>query len=80
MSWNYRVLANEYKEGKIYFQVHEVYYNEDGVPDGYTENPITIGGEDTESVGWTIDKIMEGYTKPVLWMGDRFPEKFEENA
>lgn len=40
-SWNYRILADIDKNNERYFQVHEVWYNNDGKPDGYSENPIT---------------------------------------
>jgi|688.fasta_scaffold178623_2 hypothetical protein len=80
MSWNHRVLASEHKyvDGttEMYFEVYEVYYDKDGKPDGYTANPITIGGDSLEGLRWTADRIKEALSKPILWEGDRFPEEY----
>ena len=40
MSWNYRVIKKE-----DYLEIHEVYYDKKGKPNGYTENAVTVGGE-----------------------------------
>lgn len=75
MSWDYRVLAKEYGF-QIYFQVHEVYYDKDGVPNGYTANPIIIGGESLEAIKWTSYRIKEATKKPILWEGYKFPNEY----
>jgi hypothetical protein len=72
MSWNHRVLAHE-NNGEIYFQIHEVNYDLDNKPIGYSENPITIGGEEMSSLRWINNQISECLKKPVLWAGDKFP-------
>ena len=81
MSWNHRVLATEvpYPDGttEMYFEIHEVYYDEDGNPNGYTANPITIGGDSLEGLNWTVDRIKESLTKTILWSGDKFPQVYE---
>ena len=78
--WNHRVLVAQDKRGELYFNVHEVYYNnETKKPDGYTTNPITIGGEDIEAIKWVIDKIKESLDKPTLWGDDKFPTEFNVN-
>ena len=42
MSWNHRVLAH--KDGdEMYLQIHEVYYDKDGKPNGYTANGVSVG-------------------------------------
>jgi len=74
MGWNHRVLATS-KDNEIYLQIHEVYYNSEGVPDGYTMNPITIGSEEISSLRWTINKISDSLKKPILWAGDKFPQE-----
>jgi hypothetical protein len=60
----------------MYFEVYEVYYDKDGKPNGYTANPITIGGDSLEGLHWTADRIKEALSKPILWEGDRFPEEY----
>ena len=58
--WNHRILAHDdLINQNTYFMIHEVYYNKKGKLNGYTKNPITIGGENIESLHWTIDKIKE---------------------
>jgi hypothetical protein len=83
MGWNHRVIVTEEKdpsgESYPYFRVHEVYYDENGVPDGYTANPISISGEDMESLNWTVDRIKESLPKPPLWGGERFPMEFNQS-
>jgi hypothetical protein len=80
MTWNHRLLATEYESvgsKETYFQIHEVYYDEDGKPNGYTANPITIGGDSIDGLRWTVDRIKECLEKPILWGDDRFPEVYE---
>lgn len=70
--WNHRILAHEYS-GDIYLQIHEVYYNEQGIPNGYTEKPVTVGSETTNGITWTLNRMLECRNKPILWAGDKFP-------
>lgn len=74
-TWNYRILVHVYKE-ETYFMVHEVYYNKDGVPDRYSAKPVRAGGEDLEDIENNIKKFMEALKKPVLWLGDKFPDEY----
>ena len=82
--WNHRVMAHEQPDGSVYFQVHEVFYKNE-VPDSYTSNPITIGGEDVKSLKWTVQKIYDtvlilGSQIPknkILWAGKKFPLAYE---
>ena len=81
MGWNHRVLAKEFifenGEKEIYFDIHEVYYDADGKPDGYTKNPILVGGENIKDIKWTLNKMKECLKKPILWGNDKFPEVYE---
>ena len=76
-TWNYRVLATKTDEG-IYLQVHEVYYT-NGVPDGYTEKPITIESDTLKGIRWQISKIKKCLGEPILWAGDKFPQEYKED-
>jgi hypothetical protein len=76
MSWNHRVLAFEHK-GNVYFQIHEVYYNENGVPNSYAENAVSISVEEFDELEWTLDRMKECLKKDVLWGDERFPQKCE---
>jgi hypothetical protein len=77
MGWNHRVLAHEHK-GEIYFQIHEVYYDDSGTPNGYTENSVSVGGESLKDIGWTLNRMKECLKKPILWAGDKFPSEYIE--
>lgn len=83
MSWNHRVLVTEHKlsngEIETHFQIHEVYYDKDGNPDGCTANPITISGDSLESLEWTIDRIRECLRKPLLWGDEKFPKIYSRD-
>ena len=74
MVWNHRILAHEHK-GEIYLKIHEVYYNENGIPVLYTNNPTDVCGDDLKSIRWTLNKMKECIGKPILWAGDRFPNE-----
>lgn len=78
MSWNNRVLVHEDSEGDYFFQIHEVYYNEDGSPRGYTARGTTPHGNSIEDIDWGLDMMKKCLNKPILWAGDRFPEEFKE--
>lgn len=75
MSWNHRILAQKQPNGDVYLQIHEVYYDENGLPNGYTKNPVSVGGEDLKAITWTLNKMLEAKKKPVLWDGELFPQE-----
>ncbi len=85
MSWNHRILASKefHTNGEseiyfeIYFAIHEVYYDKNGVPDGYTANAIKVGSDTIEGIQWTIDKMQECLKKPILWAEPLFPQEYE---
>ncbi len=75
MSWNHRVLAH--KEGNtVVYAIHEVYYDKDGVPEGHTQNDISVRGSSIEGLSWTLDKMKKCLEKPILSV-ENFPEKFK---
>ena len=48
--WNYRVIATVNQNGDVDMEVYEVYYSEDGIPNSWTEDAVTFGGETVEDV------------------------------
>lgn len=77
MSWNHRILAHKtYDSEDVYFQIHEVYYNKQGIPNSYTVSPVSVGGDDLYEITWTLNKMLESKEKPILWAGDNFPEEY----
>lgn len=49
MSWNYRILVSE-TNGEDYYAIHEVFYDDGGNPNGWTQEPIDFGGDSVLSV------------------------------
>jgi len=65
MSWNYRLIRKEH-EGEEYFAIHEVYYNEEGVPHSVTQDPVPVLGDTTEEVTHTLIHMLKALTEPTL--------------
>ena len=62
-NWNYRVMEHE-NEKENTFQIHEVYYDEDGVA-GYHING-QIKSQSLEDLKWTLEKMLEATNKEIL--------------
>lgn len=74
MGWNHRILAH--KDGDDWcFQIHEVYYDEQGNPNSYTSNPVGVSAESIEGINWTLDKMKECTNKPIL-SAENFPKEW----
>lgn len=73
--WNYRLLAR-LDGDDILLQMHEVHYDKHGKPNGYAKNAVGVIGEDVDVVRDVLNKMLKATTKPILWYGDRFPEKY----
>ena len=78
MGWNHRVMAHE-EEDSVYLQIHEVYYDKNGVPESYTSRPVTVGGETTKTMTWSLNKMKECLKKPVLYAGAKFPDIYNQS-
>ena len=52
MSWNYRVMRNRIRATAKdeWYTIHEVYYNDKGEVDGWTEDAIAPGSETVEGL------------------------------
>ena len=67
MTWNYRVIAQENKEGKLIYGVHEVYYDEENYQIfSWSANPIMLYADSYETLKAMKDRYFLAYTKPVL--------------
>jgi hypothetical protein len=74
MSWNHRILAH--KDGdEVYFEIHEVYYDEDGKPISYTADGANVGSESLDGIKRVLDKMKECVNKPIL-SADDFPNEY----
>lgn len=64
--WNYRVLMRQDPtEGETY-EVHEVYYDEDGEISTWTERPTKVGEGSAECLKKTLEHMINALDKPVL--------------
>ncbi len=71
MSWNYRVVRQS-KGDERWLSICEVYYQDDKVtPRAYGDGGAPFSNEgndemDIRSLGWTLDKMREALSKPIL--------------
>ena len=64
--WNYRVIKHDTDENIVY-QVHEVYYNDRGEIDGFTEDAVHASGESFEELLSDLDMMVkDAKNRPVL--------------
>ena len=72
--WNYRVIEKENRWTnkadkeyfEKYFEIHEVYYKEDGEIWAWSENPMSIYLENFKEVGQLMKQIKKAIKRPVL--------------
>ncbi|MBI2009336.1 hypothetical protein HYS84_02900 [Candidatus Saccharibacteria bacterium] len=65
MHWNYRIIEHD-KSKPAYFAVHEVYYDEKGNIEGWTEDPINVVGDNKTEVTMIIQHISADTKRPIL--------------
>ena len=65
MSWNYRVVEEEF-ENEPYYYIKEVYYDKDGNPELLTEDPVQLDGESVKEIMDDLKLIMKAFQKPIL--------------
>lgn len=75
MSWNYRVLAFD-EHPEVVLKVCEVYYNKEGVPDGYKEDTNFSTTEGIAGLKFLLSKYKNALIKPILFAGDKFPQEY----
>lgn len=63
-TWNHRLIEHRYKDEKVYL-VHEVHYDEQGKPEGFTSR------EQSPSSRWEAKRMLEAFDKPIVaWVND----------
>lgn len=65
MSWNYRVLKKKHADG-CFYDIHEVYYDDEGRPMACTEQPVSPRGESIEELLNDIRHYAKALQKPVI--------------
>lgn len=67
--WNYRIFVETDADGYKWYSIHEVYYDELGQPDGWSEY-VDVEGDSVEEVRRTLALMTEALDKPVLRITD----------
>jgi hypothetical protein len=60
------------------YTIHEVYYDKQGIPNGYVEMPSAPISDDVSGLQWNLNMMKQALDKPVLWTGDKFPQEYKE--
>jgi hypothetical protein len=66
MSWNYRVLKHKDNDEVPYYQVHEVFYNEDGSIMACSEHQCSPFGETVEELKLDFELMAGALDKPII--------------
>jgi hypothetical protein len=66
MSWNYRVMRDRNPDGSAWFAIYEVYYDADGNPNGWTENPSRPQGDTFKELTEDATRYQAAFGRPVL--------------
>jgi hypothetical protein len=73
--WNHRILAH--KDGDdMYFEIHEVHYDKQGIPETHTTKGVSVGAESVERISWVLEKMKSCIDKPIL-SADDFPNEYK---
>lgn len=67
--WNYRVIRKPYDYKDLVFEeynVHEVFYDDNGNIESWTTEPISPYGDTLEELKNTLEKMLEALEKPIL--------------
>ncbi len=66
-NWNYRVIRKScLRTGTVTFQVHEVYYTEDGQIDCWTQQPVEPLGTSEAQLRNDVHAFLAAFRKPIL--------------
>lgn len=72
MSWNYRIVRKAY-EKETMLGIHEVYYNDEGIPNMVTVDAMDVEVTDAEGLHilrGILKRMMEATDKPILEYSD----------
>lgn len=65
--WNYRIIWKYHKESDAStYQIHEVYYDDKNMIEGWTQSPVEPMGESLEELRNDIAHFLKAFEKPVL--------------
>jgi hypothetical protein len=71
MSWNYQILHHVNTGFEPYYALHEVFYDDNGEPRSWTQDPIGVAGEDENEIIKTLELMLkDATTRSVLTIRD----------
>lgn len=65
-TWNYRVIRKEHETGECTFQIHEVYYDESGNVESWSQDPVEPLGETIGELREDIRYFQSAFRKAIL--------------
>ena len=69
MAWKYRVIQRKYKD-EVIFAIYEVYYDNNGKPNGMTEQPSYPHGYSLQELKKYLKKYILALDEPILQWDD----------
>jgi len=63
--WNYRIMRHV-ENGYEFFCIHEVFYSDEGVVEGWTDKPAVVMGESVNGVKDIIKAMLKKSSEPVI--------------
>lgn len=64
-SWNYRIIKT-IRDKEPFYRIHEVYYDDNGEIEGWTEEPVLPYGETVEELREDIHYFLQAFQQPIL--------------
>jgi hypothetical protein len=64
--WNYRVIKKIAEDGTPVYQIHEVYYDDNGNREGWTEDPVLLYGEYLDELREDIQYFLQAFRQPIF--------------
>lgn len=68
--WNYRIIKT-IEQGQPLYRIHEVYYNDNGKIEGWTEEPMLPYGESLDELREDIHYFLQAFREPILKLEER---------
>ncbi len=69
MTWNFRIVKKIF-DGETLYEVHEVYYDENGAVESWTEEAVHPMGVSTSELKADIEHFLQAFRHPVLALAE----------